>query len=118
MAVALIAIVSSAAGWVHAQSSECVVDRYNNTVCPPAKSLCLTETISGAIKCSPPDGGLILDRYRTVQCGPGRCVLDIRGDPFCAREIGGAAAKGQYGDAVCAGGCVRAHASMCSTLSR
>ena len=106
------------AGLTHAQSSECVVDRNNNTVCPPAKSVCLKESSSGIVKCSPPDGGVIADRYGAAQCGTGRCVLDIRGDAFCAKDSGGAAAKGQYGDAVCAGGCVRAQASMCTTLTR
>ena len=106
------------AGLANAQSGECVVDRNNNTVCPPAKSVCLKESNTSAIKCSPPDGGVLADRYGAVLCGPGRCVLDIRGDAFCAKDSGGAAAKGQYGDAVCPGGCVRAQASMCTTLTR
>lgn len=106
------------AGLANAQSSDCVVDRNNNTVCPPAKSVCLKENNSGSVKCSPPDGGVIADRYGTPQCGPGRCVLDIRGDAFCAKDSGGSAAKGQYGDAVCTGGCVRAQASMCTMLVR
>lgn len=110
----LLAVVVPAA----AQSSECVVDQYNNTVCPPAKTLCISESGSRTIKCSPPDGGVIVDRYGAAQCGPGRCVLDIRGDPFCSKDIGGAAARGQYGDAVCTSGCVKAQASMCSTLAR
>ena len=101
-----------------AQSSECVVDRYNNTVCPPAKTVCLLESSSGTVKCSPPDGGVIMDRYSKVQCGAGRCVTDIRGDPFCSKESGGAAAKGQYGDAVCTGGCIRAQAALCTQLTR
>ncbi|MEO6015940.1 MAG: hypothetical protein ABIP46_01690, partial [Polaromonas sp.] len=100
------------------QSSECVVDRYNNTVCPPAKTVCILESTSRTVKCSPPDGGIVLDRYGAAQCGAGRCVLDVRGDPFCAKDSGGAAAKGQYGDAVCTGGCARAQASLCSTLTR
>ena len=110
----LLTVVGPAA----AQSSECVVDQYNNTVCPPAKTLCILESNSRLIKCSPADGGVIVDRYGAAQCGPGRCVLDIRGDPFCSKESGGAAARGQYGDAVCTGGCVKAQASMCSTLAR
>ena len=101
-----------------AQSSECVVDRYNNTVCPPAKTVCILESTSRVVKCSPPDGGIVLDRYGAAQCGAGRCVLDVRGDPFCAKDSGGAAAKGQYGDAVCTGGCARAQPSLCSTLTR
>ena len=112
------AVFCAAAGLAQAQSSECVVDRNNNTLCPPAKSVCLTESSSGTVKCSPPSGGVIADRYGIAQCGAGRCVLDIRGDAFCAKDSGGAAAKGQYGDAVCAGGCVRAQASLCSTLTR
>lgn len=115
-AIGVAAVFIGMAGQAGAQPGECLVDRNNNTVCPPAKTLCLTESHSGIIKCSPPDGGVIADRYGVAQCGPGRCVLDIRGDPFCAKDSGGAAAKGQYGDAVCSGGCVRAQASMCSTL--
>ncbi|MES2414104.1 MAG: hypothetical protein V4614_09905 [Pseudomonadota bacterium] len=101
-----------------AQSSECVVDQYNNTVCPPAKTLCLLEPNSRTVKCSPPDGGVLTDRYGNAQCGVGRCVLDIRGDPFCSRDAGGAAARGQYGDAVCTGGCMKAQASLCTTLKK
>ncbi len=114
----LLAAACVLTGVASAQSSECVVDRNNNTVCPPAKSVCLKESSSGIVKCSPPDGGVIADRYGAAQCGTGRCVLDIRGDAFCAKDSGGAAAKGQYGDAVCAGGCVREQASMCTTLTR
>ena len=106
------------AGPAAAQSSECVVDQYNNTLCPPARTLCILESNSRTVKCSPPDGGVMVDRYGAAQCGPGRCVLDIRGDPFCSQDSGGAAARGQYGDAVCTGGCVKAQASMCSTLTR
>ena len=115
---ALMAVLSAATGMVSAQSSECVVDRYNNTICPPAKTVCLAERNGGSIKCSPPDGGVIADRYGMALCGAGRGVLDIRGEPFCAKDSGGASAKGQYGDAVCAGGCVKAQASMYSTLTR
>ncbi len=106
------------AGPAAAQSSECVVDQYNNTLCPPAKTICLLETVSRVVKCSPADGGIISDRYGKAQCGVGRCVQDIRGDPFCSKDSGGAAAKGQYGDAVCTGGCEKAQASLCSTLKR
>ncbi len=112
------AFVFLAAGTAGAQSGECVVDIYNNTLCPPAKTVCVLESVSRNVKCSPPDGGVILDRYGTAQCGVGRCVLDIRGDPFCASDSGGAAAKGQYGDAVCTGGCARAQAALCTTLKR
>ena len=118
IAASLMAVLSAATGMVSAQTSECVVDRYNNTICPPAKTVCLAERNGGAIKCSPPDGGVIADRYGMALCGAGRCVLDIRGEPFCAKDSGGASAKGKYGDAVCAGGCVKAQASMCSTLTR
>ena len=114
----VLAAFCAATGLAQAQSSECVVDRNNNTLCPPAKSVCLTESINGAIRCSPPDGGVIADRYGMAQCGVGRCVVDIRGDAFCAKDSGGAAAKGQYGDAVCAGGCAKAQASLCSALTR
>lgn len=113
-----LAFLAGTAGQAAAQSSECVVDQYNNTVCPPAKTLCLQESSSRQVKCSPPDGGVIVDRYGKAQCGVGRCVLDIRGDPFCAKDSGGAAAKGQYGDAVCTGGCAKAQASLCTTLTR
>ena len=115
---AIFAILCAAGGTASAQSGECVVDGNNNTVCPPAKSVCLRESNSSTVKCSPPDGGVIADRYGAAQCGIGRCVLDIRGDPFCAKDSGGAAAKGQYGDAVCAGGCAKALAAMCTTLVR
>ena len=101
-----------------AQTSECVADRYGNTTCPPAKTVCLLEPVTGLVKCSPTDGGIVVDRYSKLQCGPGRCVLDIRGDPFCSRTAGGGAAQGQYGDVVCTGGCTPAQASLCSQLTR
>lgn len=113
-----LAFLAGTAGQAAAQSSECVVDQYNNTVCPPAKTLCLLDSSSRQVKYSPPDGGVIVDRYGKAQCGVGRCVLDIRGDPFCSKDSGGAAAKGQYGDAVCTGGCAKAQASLCTTLTR
>ncbi len=118
LALCIMAVLATVPGVSHAQSSECVVDRYNNTVCPPAKTLCLLDSTNRQVKCSPVDGGIVSDRYGGLQCGPGRCVLDIRGDPFCSKEPGGAAARGQYGDAVCTGGCVKAQASLCSTLTR
>lgn len=111
-------LLAFATGQAGAQSGECVVDLHNNTVCPPAKTICVVEKNGGAIKCSPPDGGVIADRYGVAQCGTGRCVLDIRGDAFCSRESGGAAARGQYGDAVCTGGCDKAQAARCTTLKR
>ena len=67
-AVVFVFVSSTTSAW--AQSSECVVDRNNNTVCPPAKSVCLKESVSGSVKCSPPDGGVIADRYGAAQCGP------------------------------------------------
>lgn len=108
----------AASSQVHAQTSECVADRYGKTTCPPAKTICLLEPVTGVVKCSPADGGIIVDRYSKLQCGPGRCVLDIRGDPFCSKTAGGGAAQGQYGDAVCTGGCAPAQASLCSQLTR
>ncbi|WP_341908639.1 hypothetical protein [Polaromonas sp. YR568] len=114
----IVVVLSVAPAVSQAQSSECVVDRYNNTVCPPAKTLCLLDSSSRQVKCSPVDGGIVTDRYGGLQCGPGRCVLDVRGDPFCSKEPGGAAARGQYGDAVCTGGCVKAQAALCTTLTR
>ena len=101
-----------------AQSAECIVNSENKTVCPPARSLCVKESISGVVKCSPPDGGVMTDRYGAAQCGAGRCAQNIRGDIFCAKDSGGAAAKDQYGDTVCSGGCVPAQASLCTTLTR
>ena len=103
---------------VKAQTSECVADRYGKTTCPPAKTICLLESVSGVVKCSPTDGGIIADRYSKLQCGTGRCVLDIRGDSFCSKAAGGGAAQGQYGDAVCTGGCVPGQASLCAQLTR
>ena len=120
----LIAVAATGLLWLAvmnpaaAQSSECVVDQYNNTLCPPAKTLCILDANSRTVKCSPADGGVVVDRYGNAQCGVGRCVLDVRGDPFCSKESGGAAAKGQYGDAVCTGGCAKAQASLCTTLKR
>ncbi|MEO8023967.1 hypothetical protein [Polaromonas sp.] len=111
-------LLALGSGLASAQSGECMVDLHNNTVCPPAKTICLMEKHGGAIKCSPPDGGVIADRYGVAQCGTGRCVLDMRGDAFCSRQSGGAAAKSQYGDAVCTGGCDKAQAAMCTTLKR
>ena len=106
------------ANLANAQSGECVRDMHNNTLCPPAKTLCLTERPVAVIKCSPPDGGVIADRYGMAQCGVGRCALDLRNDPFCSNVSGGAAAKGQYGEVVCTGGCAKGQASLCSVLKR
>lgn len=112
------AMVFASVGQLAAQTSECVVDQYNNTVCPPAKTLCLLDSNTRLVKCSPLDGGVVADRYGAVQCGVGRCVLDVRGEPFCSKDSGGAAARGLYGDAVCSGGCAKAVASLCTTLKR
>ena len=107
-----------ASGKAFAQSGDCIVDRYNNTVCPPAKSVCIKESTNSTIKCSPPDGGIALSRYGVAQCGVGRCVSDIRGDLLCSKESGGSAAQDLYGNVVCTGGCAPAQASACSTPTR
>ncbi|MES2400056.1 MAG: hypothetical protein V4573_08720 [Pseudomonadota bacterium] len=81
-------------------------------------ALCIAKPDSGIVRRSPADGGLVIDRYNKVQCGVRRCVLDIRGKPFCSKAVGGAAARGQYGDAVRTDGCVPTQADMCSQLKR
>lgn len=116
--VAFFALVFAFASSASAQSGECVRDLHGNTLCPPAKTVCLTERPVAVIKCSPPDGGVIADRYGMAQCGVGRCALDLRNDPFCSKVSGGAAARGQYGEVVCTGGCDKAQASLCSVLKR
>ena len=107
-----------AAGQTYAQTSDCVVDRYGKPACSPAKTICLLEPVTGIVKCSQADGGIVIDRYSKAQCGSGRCILDIRGDPFCSKTIGGGATQGQYGDAVCTGGCAPAQAALCAQLTR
>lgn len=101
-----------------AQSRDCVSNLAGQTVCPPPKTLCVREGDNPGIKCSPVDGGIILDRYGKAACGVGSCALDVRGDPFCSKLAGGAAANSMQSEPVCSGGCEPAKAALCSTLSK
>ena len=100
-----------------AQSRDCVRNLAGQTVCPPPKTLCLRERDNPSIKCSPPDGGILTNRYGKAVCGVGSCVVDLRGDVFCSKSAGGAAAISIQSEPVCTGGCEPASTARCSTLS-
>lgn len=107
-----------AAAPAQAQSRDCVRNLAGETVCPPPKTVCLSERDNPSIKCSPADGGIVLDRYGKAACGVGSCLLDVRGDPFCSKVAGGAAGTSMHSEPVCTGGCEPARAALCSTLSK
>lgn len=115
-AAACAAIIVTAVGAAQAQTGDCLVNIHGKTVCPPAKSVCLADR-HGVIKCSPRDGGIVADRYGALACGSGRCMLDFHGEPVCSREPGGAAAIDMSSVAVCTGGCEKAQAGRCTTLT-
>jgi hypothetical protein len=115
-AAACAALFFAALGAVQAQTGDCLVNIQGKTVCPPARSVCLADR-NGVIKCSPRDGGIVADRYGALVCGAGRCMLDFHGEPVCSREPGGAAAIDMSSVAVCTGGCEKAQAARCTTLT-
>jgi len=103
----------------HAQSRDCVRTLSGETVCPPARTQCMAERDNPAvIKCSPVDGGIAPDFYGKPVCGAGSCVRDLRSETYCSRTPAGAAALSINGEAVCTGGCVKASASLCTSLQR
>lgn len=95
------------------QGRGCINDRYGNPQCPPPGGRCVAD-INGEIRCSTPGGGIMLDRYRTAQCGPGQCIADRNGDIICSSTARGAAATNINGEVVCTGGCVTASAAACA----
>lgn len=108
---------AAACGAALPQTGECIVTLQGKTVCPPAKTVCLMERSGATIKCSPREGGIVADRYGAAMCGVGRCILDFHGEPVCSKEAGGAAAIDMSSKAVCSGGCEKAQAGRCSTLT-
>jgi hypothetical protein len=76
LAFCLLAVTAPA----HAQSRDCVRNTAGETVCPPARTQCMAERDNPNIKCSPPDGGIIADRYGKAVCGVGACMTDWRLD--------------------------------------
>ncbi len=100
-----------------AQTRDCLRNTAGETVCPPAKTVCTQERDNNSIKCSPSDGGIILDRYGKAACGVGSCVLNRYGDPFCSTAAGGAAGLSLHGEPACTGGCEPARAARCTALS-
>ena len=115
---ALLPLMSLAPLPAAAQSRDCVRNIAGETVCPPARTLCTTERDNPSIKCSPPDGGIVLDRYGRASCGVGSCVLNLQGEPFCSKVAGGAAGISMHAEAVCTGGCAPGQASACTTLTK
>lgn len=95
----------------------CVVDRYGNTLCPPARAACVKDA-HGDWHCGPPGGAALLDRHGKPVCGIGHCVVDIRGEQRCASVPDGQAALDRYGEAVCSASCVAAESSRCQPLRR
>lgn len=104
-------------GAVGAQPQGCVTSRSGETLCPAPDSKCAKD-LYGDWHCSPPGGDVTLDRGRTPVCGPGQCVVDLRGDVYCSSSSRGAAALDRYSEASCAGGCVRAQAQACTRLAK
>jgi hypothetical protein len=102
----------------HSQSRDCVRNTAGETVCPPARTQCMAERDNPNIKCSPPDGGIITDRYGKAVCGVGACMTDVRGDVFCSKVAAGAAGASMYGEPVCTQGCEPAKAALCTTLTK
>jgi hypothetical protein len=101
-----------------AQTRDCIRNLAGETVCPPARTVCLTERDNPAVKCSPPDGGIVLNRYGKAVCGVGSCTTDIRGEPFCSKVAAGAAGNSMQSEPVCTQGCEPAQAALCTTLSK
>lgn len=116
MLLVLAAELSS--GSAQAQSRDCVRNMSGETVCPPPRTVCMADLDNPSVKCSPPDGGILQNRYGKASCGAGSCAADIRGDVFCSKSPGGAASVGQYGDVVCTNGCEPASPARCTTLSK
>lgn len=122
--VALSALLVAGGTWMaltqpaEAQSRDCMRNLAGQTVCPPPKTLCLRELDNPAIKCSPPDGGILTNRYGKAVCGAGSCVVDLHGDVFCSKSAGGAASISIQSVPVCTDGCEAASAARCSTLSQ
>jgi len=100
-----------------AAQAGCVLDRYGNTLCPPARSSCVKDAY-GDWHCSSAGGFALLDRYGQPVCGIGRCVVDRRGERRCASVPDGQAALDRYGEAVCSPSCVAAEASRCRPLRK
>lgn len=101
-----------------AQTRDCIRNLAGETLCPPPRTVCMTERDNPSIKCSPPDGGILGDRYGKAACGAGSCVANRYGDVVCSKSPAGAAAIALNGDAVCTGGCEAASAASCTTLSK
>lgn len=120
----VIAFVFALAGTVPAyaqtqtQTGGCITNIRGETVCPPARTVCMQDRDTPEIKCSPRDGGIAHDFYGKASCGPGSCIRDMAGKVMCSRTPGGAAAINMYSEAVCTDGCVPGSASMCSMLSK
>lgn len=116
LAALLAIVILGFAQLAHAQRG-CIADPYGSIVCGPAGSRCLRD-IHGEVRCSPPDGGIVLDRYKTPVCGPGRCIVGRYGDAYCSSVPQGSAALNARGEPVCTEGCVRATAEACVVPSR
>jgi hypothetical protein len=101
-----------------AQSRDCVRGLSGETVCPPPRTMCMADVDNPAVKCSPPDGGILHNRYGRATCGAGACAVDMRGDVFCSKSVAGAASKNMYGDVVCTDGCEPASPARCTTLTK
>jgi hypothetical protein len=100
-----------------ASAQGCITDRMGGTFCPPAGAACLKDAF-GTIKCSAPDGGIVLNRFQEPVCGPGQCVVNGLGEAFCSKVAKGYASLNVTGEPVCTAGCVGASASVCSTPTK
>ena len=68
--------------------------------------------------CAPYGGWIGKDQFGHVNCAPGNCVSDQFGRSMCSAQLGGAASKNQFGQPICAGGCVLPELRFCTELTR
>jgi hypothetical protein len=107
----------AALGAAQTAAAQCVTDRMGATYCPPAGAKCLKDAV-GNLKCSSPDGGIIVNRFQEPMCGPGQCVMTPLGETFCSKVAKGYAAINSVGQAECTSGCVAGSAGACVTPTK
>ncbi len=123
LATAFVSVLSLAGAMpvqaqTQSQTGSCITNIRGETVCPPARTVCLQDRDTTEIKCSTRDGGIAHDFYGKASCGPGSCIRDMGGKVSCSRTPGGAAAINMYSEAVCTDGCVPGNPALCTTLSK
>ena len=79
-----------------------------------ANAECLTTQL-GQVFCSPPNGGIVINRIEQVLCGPGQCATGPLGQTMCSAQPGGGVSVTPLGQIVCVGGCVPGNRSLCQS---